>query len=659
MTLEEAKELIWEYRNKIEHHNKKYYEEDSPEIDDYEYDKLLRTLENLEAEFPELKVSNSPTEKIGGKASQKFSPVIHKVKMESLHDCFSEEEIVDFDKRVRNIIETPEYVVEPKIDGLSVSLEYENGKFIRGSTRGDGSVGEDITENLMEVKAVPKLLKKKVKFLEVRGEVYMPKESFAKLVRKQEAEGQKTFKNPRNAAAGSLRQKDAKITAQRDLDLFVFNIQSIEDEKIINHWQSLEYLKMLGFPVIPLCRLCKNIDEAIFEVRHIGEVKNNLSFQIDGAVIKVNSFEHRRALGETSKFPKWAEAFKYPPEEKITDLIDIEINVGRTGVLTPTGVFSPVLISGTTVSRASLHNEDFIKEKDIRLGDKVVLRKAGEIIPEVVRVESHTHGSKPFVMPEVCPSCGSKVTREPGEAALRCNNTECPAQLLRHIIHFVSRDAMDIDGMGEAVVKSFLENKLISSPVDLYRLKAEDISNLERMGAKSADNLIKSIEQSKSKGLERLLFALGIRHVGKIAAKLLSQHFGNMDKLQSASVKEISDIDGLGSVIGESVVSYFSLPQTKNLIKRLKECGLNMLAFSILKKNTLADKTFVLTGTLKNYNRREMSDMIENLGGKVVSAVSKKTAFVIAGENPGSKLVKARDLGIKIISEDEFINSYL
>lgn len=659
MTLEEAKILVSGYRDKIEYHNKKYYEEDSPEIDDYEYDRLLRELENLEAEFPELKIKGSPTEKIGGKASKKFSPVVHEVKMESLHDCFSEEEIIAFDTRIKNTIQSPEYVVEPKIDGLSVSLEYKDGEFVRGSTRGDGVVGEDITENLMTIKSIPTKLNEKIAFLEVRGEVYMPKESFAELVKKQEADGQKTFKNPRNAAAGSLRQKDSGITAQRELDLFVFNIQKIEGKTLSGHKQSLDYLEKLGLPTMPSYRYCKNIDEVISEIRRIGGIKNSFSFQIDGAVVKVDSFEQRKLLGNTSKFPKWAEAFKYPPEEKTTELIDIEINVGRTGVLTPTGIFNPVLISGTTVSRASLHNEDFIKEKDIRLGDKVVIRKAGEIIPEVVKIESHLPDSIPFSMPKLCPSCGSKVTREEGEVALRCNNTDCPAQLLRHIIHFVSRDAMDIDGLGEAVVKSLLDNKLISSPADLYRIKAEDVAKLERMGEKSADNLIKSIEKSKKNSLERLLFALGIHHVGQRAAKLLAQHFENINNLEGASAEDISSINGLGSVIGESVVSYFSLPQTKALIDRLKESGVNMAASMITKESVLSGKTFVLTGSLKNYTRSEMSEIIERLGGKVISSVSKKTSFVLAGENPGSKLEKAKTLGVNIISEDEFQSKYI
>lgn len=662
MTFEEAQKAVLDYRKKIEYHNKKYYEEDLPEITDDEYDKMLRKLEELESKFPELETEDSPTKKVGGNASDKFSPVIHNVKMESLHDSFSEEEIIAFDTRVKGLIETPRYVVEPKIDGLSVALEYKNGKFFRGSTRGDGSIGEDITENLMTLKSIPTELAEKIEFLEVRGEVYMPKEGFAALVKKQEAEGQRAFKNPRNAAAGSLRQKDSKITAQRKLDIFVFNIQKVEGKEIFGHKESLKYLKRLGFPIMPFYKYCQSIDEVLREIRRIGAIKNDLSFQIDGAVVKIDSFEDRKTLGSTSKFPKWAEAFKYPPEEKETKLLSIEINVGRTGVLTPTGIFEPVFLSGTTVSRASLHNEDFIKEKDIRVGDTVILRKAGEIIPEVIKVKEHSFSSEPFFMPKLCPSCGSLVVREEGEVAYRCNNTACPAQLIRNIIHFSSRDAMDIDGMGEALVELFSKNKLISSPADLYNLQLESISKLERMGEKSANNLINSIEKSKGRGLERLIFALGIRHVGKRAAKLLAKRFNTIENIENASVEEISSIEGLGTVIGESVVSYFSLSETKELIENLKNSGIKMTSSQSeteeTKERKLKGTTVVLTGTLKNHTRTEMTEIIEKLGGKVVSSVSKKTSFVLAGEDPGSKLEKAKNLGIKILDEKDFDSIY-
>lgn len=662
MTFEEAQKAVLDYRKKIEYHNKKYYEEDLPEITDDEYDKMLRKLEELESKFPELETEDSPTKKVGGNASDKFSPVIHNVKMESLHDSFSEEEIIAFDTRVKGLIGTPRYVVEPKIDGLSVALEYKNGKFFRGSTRGDGSVGEDITENLMTIKSIPTELTEKIAFLEVRGEVYMPKEGFATLVKKQEAEGQKAFKNPRNAAAGSLRQKNSKITAQRKLDIFVFNIQKVEGKEIFGHKESLEYLKRLGFPIMPFYKYCESIDEVLREIRKIGAIKNDLSFQIDGAVVKIDSFEDRKTLGSTSKFPKWAEAFKYPPEEKETKLLSIEINVGRTGVLTPTGIFEPVFLSGTTVSRASLHNEDFIKEKDIRVGDTVILRKAGEIIPEVIKVKEHSFSSEPFFMPKLCPSCGSLVVREEGEVAYRCNNTACPAQLIRNIIHFSSRDAMDIDGMGEALVELFSKNKLISSPADLYNLQLESISKLERMGEKSANNLINSIEKSKGRGLERLIFALGIRHVGKRAAKLLAKRFKTIENIENASVEEISSIEGLGTIIGESVVSYFSLSETKELIENLKNAGIKMTSSQSeteeTKEGKLKGTTVVLTGTLKNHTRTEMTEIIEKLGGKVVSSVSKKTSFVLVGEDPGSKLEKAKNLGIKILDEKDFDSTY-
>lgn len=663
MTSEEAKRLILTYRNKIEYHNKKYYDEDSPEITDDDYDKLLRELENLENEFPEFQTKDSPTKKVGGNSSNKFSPVVHRVKMESLHDSFSEEEIIAFDTRVRSLIKNPTYVVEPKIDGLSVALEYKNGKFVRGSTRGDGTVGEDITENLMMIKSIPYELVEKVPFLEVRGEVYMPKKGFAALVKKQESEGQKTFKNPRNAAAGSLRQKDSKITAQRELDIFVFNIQDLKGRKISGHKESLEYLKSLGFSIMPFYKYCESIEDVLKEIRRIGNIKNNLDFQIDGAVIKIDSFEYRKTLGSTSKFPKWAEAFKYPPEEKETKLLSIEITVGRTGVLTPTGIFDPVFLSGTTVSRASLHNEDFIKEKGIKIGDTVILRKAGEIIPEVIKVKNHGINSEPFSMPKFCPSCGSLVAREEGEAAYRCNNTDCPAQIVRNIIHFASRDAMDIDGMGEALVELLSKNGLISSPADLYNLKAETLSKLERMGEKSANNLIKSIEKSKGRGLERLIFALGIRHVGKRASKLLARRFKNIENLEKATVEEISLIEGLGTVIGKSVVSYFSLSETKNLIENLKNFDIKMISEQNEDTETnggkLQGKTIVLTGTLKNHTRNEMTEIVERLGGKVVSSVSKKTSLILVGESPGSKFEKAKNLGIEIIEEDDFDRIYI
>lgn len=656
MNITEARKLAEDYRKKIEYHNKKYYEEDSPEIDDYEYDMLVKNLEDLEKKFPDLLNEKSPTQNVGGKASLKFSPVVHDVKMESLHDSFSIDEIISFDKRVRNIVKKPYYVVEPKIDGLSVSVEYVDGKLYRASTRGDGNIGEDITENILTIKSLPKTLRENVPYLEVRGEVYMSKENFLKLTKVQESEGVKTFKNPRNAAAGSLRQKDASVTAKRNLEIFIFNIQKIEGKTFTSHKESLDFLKNLELPVLPFYSRFQNIEDVVSEIERIGKIKLDLPYQTDGAVVKLDSLDERKLLGSTSKFPRWAEAFKYPPEERSTKLLDIEINVGRTGVLTPTGILEPVFISGSTVSRVVLHNLDFIREKDIRIGDSVVIRKAGEIIPEVVRVESHVEGSTPFDFPQFCPSCGSKVMRAEGEVAFRCVNTDCSAQLIRNLIHFVSKGAMDIEGLGETLICKLVKENLINSPADIYNLKKEDLINIERMGEKSSENIIREVEKSKDLGLDRLLFGLGIRHVGQKAAKLIASKFQNIDSLLNASLEEISSIDTLGSVIAESVVMYFNTPQNIELIDSLKKHGINMVFKSSVKNQKLNGKTFVLTGTLENYTRGEASQIIENMGGKVSSSVSKNTSFVLAGADPGSKVDKAKKLGIKIISENDFLN---
>ena len=655
MNLEEVKRSVKRLRETINYHSKKYYEQDAPEISDYEYDMMLRELEGLELAFPELQTPDSPTQRVGGAASSKFTPVTHEVIMESLHDSFSHEELFDFDKRVREAVASPYYVVEPKIDGLSVLLEYRNGVLVRGSTRGDGRVGEDVTENLRTVKTIPLKLGESLPLLEVRGEVYMSTENFLKLLERQELNEEKPFKNPRNAAAGSLRQKDASITATRNLDIFVFNIQRIEGKELTSHKESLDYLKSLGFPTPPFYNRYADMQDVVKEIERIGSIRGELSFPVDGAVVKLDDFAQRRRMGSTSKFPKWAEAFKYPPEEKETTLIGIEINVGRTGVLTPTGRFEPVLLAGTTVSRATLHNEDFIKEKDIRIGDSVVLRKAGEIIPEVVEVTAHAEGSLPYEMPKVCPSCGELVLREEGEAALRCNNTQCPAQLLRHLIHFVSRDAMDIDGCGPAVLEQMVNEGMVASPADLYRLEREKLINLERMGEKSADNLLSAIEASKSRDLSRLVYALGIRHIGQRAAALLTEKYASMEEIENADVEGINEIDGYGLVMAESVVSYFTLEQNKALVERLKNCGVNMQGEKVEKDTKFSGMTFVLTGTLPTYTRTEASQIIERLGGKVSSGVSKKTSYVLAGEDAGSKLTKAQKLGIPILSEEEFI----
>lgn len=651
---ENSKKRAEELRDILNYHSHKYYVEDSPEIEDFEYDRLMRELSDIEDKYPELVTPDSPTRRVGGNADGQFEPVEHSVQMASLQDAFSFDELYAFDKRVREVVSDAVYVVEPKIDGLSVSVEYENGVFFRGSTRGDGIVGENVSANLCTVGSIPLKIKENLPSIEVRGEVYMPRDVFVKLVEQQENNEEKPFKNPRNAAAGSLRQKNPKITATRKLDIFVFNIQRVEGKELTGHKQSLDYLKELGFKTVPFYTLCKNIDEAIAEINRIGEIRGTLPFDIDGAVIKVDNFAHREALGSTSKFPKWAVAFKYPPEEKQTKVIDIEINVGRTGVLTPTAVFEPVLVAGSTVSRATLHNQDFIAEKDIRIGDTVIIRKAGDIIPEVLNVVSHGEGAEPYTMPGICPSCGAKVVREEGEAAVRCLNTECPAQLLRNLIHFCSRDAMDIEGLGESNLELFVNEGLIRTPADIYSVKEEQIIPLERMAEQSAKNIVEAVNKSKENDLSKLLFALGIRHVGQKAAKLLSERFGTMSAIMDASFDDIMTIDGFGKIMAESVVEYFNMPQTKELIDRLMAAGLNMKSLKEVKDMRFAGKTFVLTGTLPTYSRKEAADIIESFGGKTASSVSKKTDYVLAGEEAGSKLKKATDLGIAIISEDDF-----
>lgn len=656
MDFNEAKKRAQQLTKELNYHNDRYYNQDSPEISDYEYDMMLRELENIEAEFPQLVTAQSPTQKVGGQKGEKFSPVVHEVVMESLHDSFSEEEVRDFDRKVKDIAKDAVYVVEPKIDGLSVSCEYKNGVFVRGSTRGDGAVGEDVTDNLMTIKSLPKKIVGAPEFLEVRGEVYMSIESFEKIVKQQENNGEKPFKNPRNAAAGSLRQKDSSITKTRELDIFIFNIQQIKGESIISHSQSLDYLRNLGFPTTDYS-LCTDIDEVIKQIDYIDKNRAALPCDIDGAVIKVDDIGHRQMLGSTAKFPRWAEAYKYPPEEKETELLDIEINVGRTGALTPVGIFEPVLLAGTTVSRATLHNEDFIREKNIHIGDVVVIRKAGEIIPEVLSVSQCRSLDDPYAFPEFCPSCGSKVVREKEEAAVRCTNTDCPAQLLRHLIHFVSRDAMDIDGLGGAVLEQLQNNGLIKNFVDIYSLRAIDVAALERMGEKSALNLINAIEKSKSAEIYRLIYALGIRHIGQKAAKLLCEHFQSIDAIFDASIEEISQIDGFGDIMAQSVYDYFSLSQTRTLIEKLRELGVEMKPLEKKAEGgVFLGKTFVLTGTLPTMTRSAASKLIEENGGKTSSSVSKKTDYVLAGEDAGSKLIKAQSLGVTIISEADLLS---
>ncbi|MCR5653790.1 MAG: NAD-dependent DNA ligase LigA [Ruminococcus sp.] len=651
----EAVSKAEELRKQLKYHNDLYYNKDAPEIDDFTYDKMLRELEDIEAEFPELLTPDSPTQKVGGQAGEKFSPVTHSVPMESLHDSFSFDELRDFDRKVREVVSSPLYVVEPKIDGLSVSVEYRNGLLARASTRGDGVTGEDITDNIMTIKSLPKRLNGAPVYLEVRGEVYMSFESFLNLTRIQEENEGKTFKNPRNAAAGSLRQKDSRITAERNLDIFIFNIQQVEGRQLSSHLDSLDYLKSLGFPVCFHKRF-DNIDSVIDEINIIGDNRGEYTFAIDGAVVKVDDFNMRDELGSTAKFPRWAEAYKYPPEEKVTKLLSVEINVGRTGVLTPVGIFEPVLLAGTTVSRATLHNQDFIDEKDIRVGDSVVIRKAGEIIPEVLSVAEHGENSEPFKFPETCPSCGSRVTREEGEAAIRCTNTDCPAQLMRHLIHFVSRDAMDIDGLGPAVLEQLTDAKLVKSPADLYRLSYEQILMLDKKKDKSAQNLLSAIEKSKDNELYRLVFALGIPHIGLKAAQLLCRKFRTIDDIMNAPVDDISSIDGFGGIMGEAVAQYFSLESNRALIDELRELGLKMTPSEITAEGGIFEgKTFVLTGTLPTLSRKEASKIIEDNGGKTSSSVSKKTDYVLAGEAAGSKLTKAQSLGITVISEAELL----
>lgn len=654
MNYEDTVKRAEKLRKDLNYYSYRYYVDNENDIDDYEYDMMMRELKAIEEEYPELITPDSPTRRVGGEATNMFESVAHTVKMESLQDAFSFDEIRDFDRRVKDAVTNATYVVEPKIDGLSVSLEYRDGVFVRGSTRGDGSVGEDITANLRTVRAIPLRLKTDLPFIEVRGEVYMPHSVFHKLVEEQELNEEKPFKNPRNAAAGSLRQKNPKITAKRKLDIFVFNVQQIDGHSLSNHKQSLDYLKELGFKTIPFYTEFKNIDGAIDELKRIADVRYTLPFDIDGAVIKVNDFEKRRILGSTAKFPKWAIAFKYPPEEKETKLLSIEVNVGRTGVLTPTAVFSPVLIAGSTVSRATLHNEDFIKEKGICIGDTIIIRKAGDVIPEVVSVKEHIPDAVPYRMPEICPSCGAKAVREDGEAAIRCNNPDCPAQLLRMLIHFCSRDAMDIEGLGDALLNKLVEQNMIKTAADIYSLDFGKIAEMDKMGKKSAENLKKAIEKSKENDLSKLVFALGIRHVGAKAAKLLSDNFRDIDSIMNSSAENISKIDGFGLVMAQSVVDFMSMPQSQKLIADLKADGVNMKAEDTHIDNRFSGKTFVLTGTLTKYTRSEASRIIENYGGKTSSSVSKKTDYVLAGEAAGSKLAKATELGIKIINEDEF-----
>lgn len=657
MDFETAKARHKQLSEEIEGYNYAYYVLDNPTIEDYQYDTLMQEIYQLEKAYPELITPLSPSQRVGGMAESTFEKVHHTVQMGSLQDVFSFEEVREFDNRVRNALTNPPtYIVEPKIDGLSVSLEYRDGMFVRGSTRGDGFIGEDITANLKTIKSIPLRLKKALPFIEVRGEVYMPKKSFEKLIRRQEIEGEQPAKNPRNAAAGSLRQKDSKVTAQRELDIFIFNIQQIEGQVLNSHKQSLDFMKELGFKVIDGYREYTAIDKAIEQINAIGEGRGALSYDIDGAVIKVDDFNDRNVLGATAKVPKWAVAFKYPPEEKETVLNEIEINVGRTGALTPVAIFNPISLAGTTVSRATLHNQDIISQLDVRLGDRIIVRKAGEIIPEVVRVKEHAENSQPYHIPMVCPACGTEAVQDEDEAVIRCPNIDCPAQLLRNIVHFASRNAMNIDGLGEAIVELLANMGYVKTVADLYTLTLADIMMLPGFKEKSAGNLISAIENSKKNELDRLIFALGIKGIGQRSAALLCQKFPTMDKLMNAEREEIVAIDNFGEILADNVYIAMREPHRIELIKRLREYGLNMNYTVKETGKKLEGLKFVLTGTLPTMTRDEAKALIESNGGKCSGSVSSKTNYVLAGEEAGSKLTKAQQLGIAVISEEELLN---
>jgi len=651
-------ETIKSLSAEIEKHNENYYVYDNPQITDYEYDMLMQKLKKLEAENPEFAFENSPTKHVGGNVLNTFAEVEHTVQMASLQDVFSFDEVKSFVDRCNEQLENPVFIVEPKIDGLSVSLMYENGEFVVGSTRGNGYVGEDVTGNVKTIKSIPHKLSENVPMIEVRGEVYMPRKSFEELVVEQELNDEQPFKNPRNAAAGSLRQKDPKIAAKRKLDIFVFNLQQIDGFEVTSHRQSLDYMKKLGFKVIPSYVECKNYEQIINEINKIGEDRNGYSFDIDGVVIKVNDFAQREVMGATAKTPKWAVAYKFPPEEKETILRDIEVNIGRTGAITPVAVFDPIILAGTSVSRAVLHNQQFIDEKEIRINDTILVRKAGEIIPEVIKSVKHSENSVPFKLPLNCPVCGTKAVRYEDESVLRCPNTDCPAQLFKNIVHFASKDAMDIDGLGSANVQLLLDNGLIKSVADLYVLKYDDVIKLDRFAKKSTENLIKAIEKSKNNNLDRLIFALGIRNIGAKAAKLLCEKFKNINSIMQADMDEIAEIDGFGDIMAENVYNAFREPHRIALIESLKSYGLKMEYENGNSggDNRFAGKTFVLTGTLPTMKRKEAQLLIEKFGGKVTGSVSQKTDFVVAGEEAGSKLVKAQTLGIEILSEQDLID---
>ena len=644
---------IEELRKKIAYHADLYYNQDNPVLDDSEYDALVRRLENMESEYPEWAAAGSVTNRIGGEASSLFSKVSHSVKLESLQNAFTKEEIIAFITRVGKAVSNPLFTVEPKIDGLSVSLDYVNGVFAVGATRGDGSVGENVTGNLKTIKTIPRLIDSGIARLVVRGEVYMPKNAYSKIVEKQLEEGEDAFKNPRNAAAGSLRQKDPAITAQRELDIVVFNVQQ-SSRPFLSHKESLDYLKELGFAVPKKNKLCSSAEEVFEEIERIERERRLFEYDIDGAVVKLDSLPDREELGSTAKAPRWAIAYKYPPEIGTSLLLDIQVQVGRTGVLTPTAIFEPVLISGSTVSRASLHNEDYINQMDVRLGDTVDIRKAGDIIPEIIKAYNHAPGSKTYEMPKKCPSCSKTVVRLDGEAAVRCINPECPEQLRRNIIHFVSRDAMDIEGLGTATIDQLLSNGYLKSGArDVYTLTRDDLLKLDKIKEKTSANLLRAIELSKNRNLDRLIYALGIRNVGQSAALLLSETYKTLQAVAEANAAEISEIEGIGPVIADSVHNYFKSPEAAKLMEMLIESGVNTRYQSTASSSVFAGMTIVVTGALPGMSREEANKFIIDNGGKAASSVSKKTAYVVAGENAGSKLQRANELGVRVITAEE------
>ena len=649
-----ARQRIEALRREIERNNRLYYDQDAPELEDFEYDRLIHHLMDLEEQYPEYASPNSPTKRVGGSAMNTFREVPHKVQMGSLQDVFSLDELRAFDERVRETVPNPTYVVEQKIDGLSVSLEYRNGELAVGSTRGNGLVGEDVTENIRTIRSIPLKLPQPLPLLEVRGEVYMPVNSFWRLVREQELREETPAKNPRNAAAGSLRQKDPKIAAARGLDIFCFNIQQLEGMVCESHQASLELMRSLGFPVSPDYKVVHTIEEAIRQIEKIGELRGKLGYQIDGAVIKVDSFADRERLGSTAKYPKWAVAFKYPPEEKETVLRSIALQVGRTGAVTPTAEFDPIELAGTTVSRATLHNQDFITQLGVNIGDTIVVRKAGDIIPEVIGVRNHPKDKPAYVMPTHCPSCGTLLVRDPEVAAIRCPNISCPVQILRSLIHFCSRSAMDIEGLGEAACELLLQQGLAKTPADLYRLTKDDLMRLEGFQTKKAENILAALEKSKQNELGALLFGLAIRNIGEQAAKLLTARFGTLQAVANVTHEELLSIEGFGEIMAESVLQYFADDNNRKLCGDLLSLGLRPWV-PRQASAALAGMTFVVTGTLPGYSRDEIENLIEKNGGKAAGSVSKKTSYVVAGEAAGSKLAKAQSLGVPVLTEQQLL----